>query len=106
MTVPTLAEQPIKVRLRDLIERVFWTGVVSVITNIVGALAFGVDAWKAALLSAMAPTLNAVLVIARWRLSVLPDPGAAVAEASYKSALADVKSLTPRPQKAPAKKRT
>jgi hypothetical protein len=106
VTAPTLAQQPIRVRVRDLIERVFWTGVVSVITNIVGALAFGVDAWKAALLSAIAPTLNAVLVVARWRLSVLPDPGAAVAEASYNSALADVKALTPSPKKAPAKKRT
>jgi hypothetical protein len=103
MSAPTLAEQSRTVRIRDLVERVVWTAVTSVLTNLLGALAFGVAAWKAALLAAIAPTLNAVLVIARWRLSVLPDPGAAVAQASYSAALADVRAL-PKPRKAAAEK--
>jgi hypothetical protein len=93
MTAPTLAQQPIRVRIRDLAERVLWTGVTSAIGNLIGVLALGVDAWKGAVLTGLAPALNAVLVIGRWRLSVLPDPGAAVAQASYETALDDVRAL-------------
>lgn len=96
MTAPTLAQQPAKVRTRDLLERVVWTGVASAATNLGGAVVFGVAVWKAAALTAIAPSVNAVLIIARWRLSVLPDPGAAVAQASYTAALDDVRAL-PKP---------
>lgn len=66
--------------LRDTIERLFWTFVAS----FVGALAVGgtgidglsIDGLTAAALAGGAAVLNLVLLIARARLAVLPDPGA------------------------------
>lgn len=73
-----------KIRARDLAERTAWTGIAAGTVALAGAVpaaAFlDVDAWRAAVaLSAAAAStavLNAVTVIARYRLSVLPDPGA------------------------------
>lgn len=62
-------------KARDLAERVFWTFVTAALTNLAGATVLGIEAWKAAAMTGLAAAINAVLVIARWRLSVLPDPG-------------------------------
>lgn len=66
--------------LRDTIERLFWTFV----SAFVGALAVGgtglinlsVDGLEASALAGGAAVLNLVLLVARARLAVLPDPGA------------------------------
>lgn len=64
-----------KVKWTDLVERVIWSFVAAALTNIAGAAVLGVDVWKAAALAGLTAAVSAVLVIARWRLSVLPDPG-------------------------------
>lgn len=61
---------------RDLIERVVWTFVSAALAALAGASVLGIDAAQAALMAGLSAAINAVLVIARWRLSVLPDPGA------------------------------
>lgn len=80
------------IRTRDLAERVFWTFVAAFLTSLLGAQALlavieavadvsiDVTALGAATIAAAFAGLtaagNVLLVIARWRLSVLPDPGA------------------------------
>lgn len=80
------------IRARDLAERVFWTFVAAFLTSLLGAQALlaviehvadvsiDVSALGAAVIAAAFAGLtaagNVLLVIARWRLSVLPDPGA------------------------------
>lgn len=63
-------------KFRDAIERIFWTAVAAAGGAVAGAAIFDVEAWKAAASAACAAAIDAVLVIARWRLSVLPNPGA------------------------------
>jgi hypothetical protein len=79
------------VRIADCAERILWTAIAAGLANIGAATILGVDAWKAAVATGLAAGVNAVLVIARWRLSVLPDPGGAVAgfgvAAGYAAAL-------------------
>lgn len=95
---------PRDVRVKDIIERVFWAGVVGALTNLAGVTVLGVEAWKGAVLAGLTAVVNAVIAIARWRLSVLPDPGAAVAEAARARTIADVASLAP--ARKPRKPRT
>lgn len=80
------------IRARDLIERVFWTFIAAFLGSLVGAplvlqvlegladVSIDISALQAMLVSAtfagVTAVANVVLVIARWRLSVLPDPGA------------------------------
>lgn len=68
---------------RDTIERLFW----SFVAAFGGGLAapalvpsIDVSAIQAAALAGVAAVVNAVTLLARWRLSVLPDPGHAVAQ--------------------------
>lgn len=63
-------------KFRDAIERIFWTAVAAAGGAVAGAAIFDVEAWKAAASAACAAAIDAVLLIARWRLSVLPNPGA------------------------------
>lgn len=65
-----------KIRIRDLFERVFWTVVASGLGALAAAPLVDLDAIQGAVIAALAGGINAVLVIARWRLAVLPDPGA------------------------------
>lgn len=97
---------PVTVRTKDIIERIFWTFVVGALTNIAGVTILGVEVWKAAVLAGLSAVVTAVVAIARWRLSVLPDPGAAVAEAARAQTIADVASLKPvrKPRARTAKK--
>ena len=62
-------------KFRDAIERIFWTAVAAAGGAVAGAAIFEVEAWKAAASAACAAAIDAVLVVARWRLSVLPNPG-------------------------------
>jgi hypothetical protein len=64
------------IRARDLAERVAWSVVQAAIANLGAAAVFNIDAWKAAALAGITGGVAVVSVIARWRLSVLPDPGA------------------------------
>lgn len=69
-------------KIRDTIERLFWTFVAAFLGQLVGAavLDLGVSAIQSAAVAGLGAVANAVLLIARWRLSVLPDPGQAVAQ--------------------------
>jgi len=72
--------------MRDLIERVFWTAVSAALGTIPAAqlssaifeldLAALETVAVAGLTAGLAAAANALLVIARARLAVLPDPGA------------------------------
>lgn len=62
-------------RVVDLLERVLWSSVSAGLGTLVAGPLFDIDAVAAAGVAAAAGAINAVLVIARWRLAVLPDPG-------------------------------
>ena len=63
--------------IRDLAERLLWTFVAAFLGTLTGSavLDLGLDALQVAALAGLGAVANAVLVIARWRLSVLPNPG-------------------------------
>lgn len=63
--------------IRDLLERILWTFVAAFLGALTGAavLSLDVTALQAAAMAGLGAVANAVLVIARWRLSVLPNPG-------------------------------
>ena len=67
-------------KISDTIERLFWTFVAAFLGQLVGAavLDLGVSAIQSAAVAGLGAVANAVLLLARWRLSVLPDPGQAV----------------------------
>ena len=72
-----------RVELVDLGERMFWTFVAAFASALVSppvAQAAGLDvslsALEAGVLAGTSAVLNFVSVVARWRLAVLPDPGA------------------------------
>jgi hypothetical protein len=87
MTTTTTAATPVDdssegVRLMDLAERLLWTFVAAFTSALVTppvAQAAGVDlslsALEAAVLAGTSAVIGFVTVIARWRLSILPDPG-------------------------------
>jgi len=57
------------------LERIFWTFVAAALTNVGGAVLLDLEVWKAAALSGVNAVLTFVLLIARQRLAILPDPG-------------------------------
>lgn len=63
-------------KYRDLIERLFWTVVAAALTNFGSIELLGIAAWKAAALAGINGAVTFLLVVARARLAVLPDPGA------------------------------
>lgn len=62
-------------RWRDLIERVFWTAVAAAGAALPATIVFDLKVWESAAAVALTAAINAVTVIARNRLSSLPDPG-------------------------------
>lgn len=80
-------------KLRDAVERLVWTFVAGFLSSLIGtplivqtieALADGsvtieLSLWAsvgvAAVIAGLVDVANALLIIARWRLSVLPSPG-------------------------------
>ncbi len=71
------------IRIADLVERLFWTFVAAFASALISpplAEAAGLDlsltALDAAVVAGASAVMNFLTVVARWRLSVLPDPGA------------------------------
>jgi hypothetical protein len=93
VTPPSTPALPPRVRLVDILERVFWAFVVGALTNLVGVTILGVEAWKGAVMAGLTAVINAILAIGRWRLSILPDPGAAIAQAARAQTIAEVNEL-------------
>lgn len=78
-----VAAQGSRVKVADLAERLVWTFVAAFTSALASpplAQAAGVDlslsAFDAAFLAGTSAGANFLTVIARWRLSILPDPGA------------------------------
>lgn len=61
--------------LRDTIERTVWTFVAAALAALPSAAMLDVAAWKAAAVAGIAAVVNFVLLLARYRLSILPNPG-------------------------------
>ncbi len=81
MTTPADAAHD-QVRLADLAERLLWTFVAAFTSALVSpplAQVAGVElslsALEAAFLAGTSAVVSFFTVIARWRLSILPDPG-------------------------------
>lgn len=62
--------------IRDTLERLWWTFVAAATGNITAVALLDIAAWKMAVATGLVAAVNLVTIIARWRLSVLPDPGA------------------------------
>lgn len=79
--------------VRDLLERLVWTFVAAFLTTLLAALAAGAtgsidlsaiqSALAAAALAGLIAVGNFVLIIARWRLSILPNPGEGLTRRNY-----------------------
>ena len=61
---------------KDTLERMFWTVVAAAGSSLAMAALTDVDAWQAAATAGGTAAINFVTIVARKRLSVLPDPGA------------------------------
>ena len=60
---------------RDLAERCWWTFVAALLATAPSAdLLFDVAAWKGAIVAGVVALVNAVLLVARYRLSFLKTP--------------------------------
>ena len=66
-------ERPMNIPV--VLEKLFWTFVAAVLTNLGSAAILDLDVWKAAVLSGVNAATTFVLLVARYRLAVLPDPG-------------------------------
>lgn len=62
-------------KIRDFLERLFWTAVVASGANITTAVVFDIAWWEMAAATAVAAVLQAVVTFGRYRLRRLPDPG-------------------------------
>ena len=69
---------------RDAAERLLWTFVAAFVGQFVGGALLSLDTstLQSAAVAGLGAVANAVLLLARWRLSVLPDPGQAIREAT------------------------
>lgn len=77
------------VQWRDIGERAFWTFIAAFCAALVGpgvadlvGFTYELSAVQAAFGSGVTALVTFVLAIARWRLSILPEPGRAVIEAT------------------------
>lgn len=59
----------------QILERLFWVFISAAAGTLAGAAVFDLPAWQAAAMAGFAAIANALTQIARWRLSVLPNPG-------------------------------
>lgn len=60
---------------RDTLERLLWTFIAAALGNVAAGAIFEVDALQAAGMAGITAAINFVLLVARTRLAVLPDPG-------------------------------
>jgi hypothetical protein len=63
------------VKLAPTLERLFWTAVSAGGASLATGPLFGVSVWQSAGLAAASAAVNFVTLVARKRLSILPDPG-------------------------------
>ena len=61
--------------LRDTLERLVWTVIAAVLTNLSSVALLDIAAWKGAALAGLNGGMTFVLLVARSRLAVLPEPG-------------------------------
>jgi hypothetical protein len=61
--------------VRDTLERLFWTLVAAFLGALGVSDAIDITALQAGLTAAASAGVNFLLIVARYRLSVLPDPG-------------------------------
>lgn len=62
-------------RWQQAAERLFWTAVSAGGASLATGPLFGVTVWQSAGVAAASAVVNGITLIARQRLSVLPDPG-------------------------------
>ena len=62
--------------IRDTLERLVWTFIAGALGAVIGAPLLDLELWQAAAVSGLGDVVALVLIIARRRLSILPDPGA------------------------------
>ncbi len=82
------ADEPIRrVRITDLFERMVWTFIAAFTSALVSppladavGVTLSINALDAAVLAGVSSVVNFFTVVARWRLSVLPDPGAGLVQ--------------------------
>lgn len=60
---------------RDTLERLFWTMLAAFLGALGVSDAIGITAVQAGIVAAVSAGVNFLLIVARWRLSVLPNPG-------------------------------
>jgi hypothetical protein len=61
--------------LPAILERILWSAVAAGGGALVGVPLLGIEVWQAAGVAALGAVVNGVTQLARYRLSVLPDPG-------------------------------
>lgn len=59
----------------QILERLFWSAVAAGGGALIGVPLLGVEPWQAAGIAALGALVNGLTQIARYRLSVLPNPG-------------------------------
>lgn len=66
-----------KKKLIDLLERCLWTFVATAGGAAIGGEVFSLDlaTWQVAAIAGLGAVVNVITTFARWRLSVLPNPG-------------------------------
>lgn len=64
-------------KTRDFLERLVWTFVVTTTTTTIGNGILGLDLelWKMAALQGVGAVIQSIVLLARYRLSMLPSPG-------------------------------
>lgn len=65
---------------KDVFERLVWTTVAAMSSAFIAAPVFDVAVGVAVGMAGVTAAVSFVMTIARWRLSVLPNPGQAVAD--------------------------
>lgn len=62
--------------LPAFLERLVWSAVAAGGGALIGVPLFDISVWEAAAIAGLGAVVNGVTQFARYRLSVLPDPGA------------------------------
>lgn len=62
-------------KVAQVAERIVWTFIAAAGGGLLGGPLLGVDVWQAAGVAGLSAVVNAVTIVARKRLSILPDPG-------------------------------
>ena len=60
---------------RDTLERLVWTVIAAILTNLSSVALLDIAAWKGAAMAGLNGGMTFILLVARARLATLPDPG-------------------------------